>query len=133
MSYRLALEVHSLPPCNVSRNQHWRSKVRDKKAWGVLLRQAMGRQRRPVHPLKIARLTLTRRSLRRPDFDNLVSSFKAILDILQPRGKRNPMGLGVIANDTHEVIGVPEYIWEQALRGEGGVTILVEGADEEHI
>lgn len=73
---------------------------------------------RPPVPLKTAKLTLTRHSSRRGDYDGLVSSFKAIIDGL--------VEAQIIENDMHENIGVPEYRWEKAGLREGFVMIRVE-------
>ncbi|MEE9386377.1 MAG: hypothetical protein V3V08_23430 [Nannocystaceae bacterium] len=44
-------------------------------------------------------------------------SFKAIVDGL--------VSCGVLKDDTHAVIGTPEYCWEKAKRAEGHVTVEV--------
>jgi len=72
----------------------------------------------PESPLKKARLTLTRHSSVSPDPDGLVSGFKAIVDGL--------VLAGVLENDRFSNIGMPDYRWVKAKKGEGMVTILVE-------
>lgn len=70
---------------------------------------------RPRAPIARASLTLTRCSTTRPDPDGLTSSFKHIIDGL--------VKSGVLADDRHENIGFPTYLWEQAPRGKGCIRI----------
>lgn len=74
-----------------------------------------------------ATLRLTRHSSIEPDYDGLVYSFKALIDALQPPkgGKKPRIGASVIVDDKPSVIGVPDYKWEKAPRGQGHVTIEV--------
>ncbi len=121
--YRLHLEIARLPACNASRNVHWRTKQKERGEWAVLMRHALGVRQRPRTPLRRARLTLTRRSSRRPDFDNQTYAFKILIDLLQPDSKRNPGGLGIILNDNFETIGIPDYRWELERRGRVAITV----------
>lgn len=69
-------------------------------------------------PLQTARLTLTRYSTIEPDYDGLVSSFKPIIDGL--------VEAGFLAGDKRANIGVPDYRWEKAKRGQGRITVRIE-------
>lgn len=71
----------------------------------------------PEIPLLRARLKLTRCSAKRPDFDGTVSSFKWVIDGL--------VKAGVIINDDIDVIGEPEYKWEQTSPKCGHIKIEV--------
>ncbi len=69
-------------------------------------------------PLKKAKLTLTRFSSIKPDFDNRVISFKPIIDGL--------VLAGVIEDDNEDVIGIPEYPHEKTSPRKGQIRIHVE-------
>ena len=123
---RIVLDVPRLPPCNASRNVHWRVKYTERQDWGVLLKLAMGRQSRVGLPFARARAVFTRQSSREPDSDNLVASFKLVRDLLQVEAmRRNPYGLGIIQSDAPGWLEA-EYRWEKAARGKGGIRIEVE-------
>ena len=72
----------------------------------------------PREPLKKARITLTRMSSFQPDYDNLVISFKPILDGLKRAG--------VIVDDRMDNIGRPEYLHEKTSPRKGQIRIHVE-------
>jgi Holliday junction resolvase RusA-like endonuclease len=74
--------------------------------------------KRPPAPLKRAKLTLVRYSSVSPDFDGLVSSWKAPIDGL--------IHAGVIEDDSMEHIGVPAFHWEKAPPKRGKIFIGVE-------
>jgi Holliday junction resolvase RusA-like endonuclease len=92
----------------MNETRKWRSKVANKCA-----RLWMGKEK-----LTKAKVTFTRYSAVRPDFDNLAASFKAVQDGL--------IDGGVIENDTHAVIGNPAYEWVKASPRAGKITIKVE-------
>jgi Holliday junction resolvase RusA-like endonuclease len=73
----------------------------------------------PPEPLERARLTLTRLSSVEPDYDNLVISFKPIVDGL--------VKAGVLANDRSSNVGRPEYLWVKVGPRDGRITVRVEG------
>lgn len=72
----------------------------------------------PDKPLEKASVELTRSSSVEPDFDGLVSGFKAILDGL--------VICGVIASDKVSCISQPKYFWEKSPKRQGKVRIKVE-------
>lgn len=76
------------------------------------------RGRIPETPLKRAKLTLTRHSCREPDFDGLVSSFKACIDAL--------VETNVLENDKPSNIGGSVYLWVKGPQKFGFVTIKIE-------
>ena len=130
----IVLEVDRLPTCNTSDNRHWRSKTRDRAEWGMLMRAAWNdAQLRSDpfgcrgEPIERAHVVFIRRSSREPDSDNLIWSFKAVRDLLQPASKRNPRGLGLIVGDDPQHLEA-EYRWEKAPRGKGSVQIEVSEA-----
>ncbi len=72
----------------------------------------------PDAPLAHAHCTFTRFSSKRPDYDGLVHSMKPVLDGLV---KGN-----VLVDDSYDVIGVPQYLWEYVDRNNGHIQIQVE-------
>ena len=120
MNYRLEFELAGLPKMtnpSGSRSTHWRvvKKERDEWIYRVFL-ATLGK--RPDIPLPTAKLTLIRYSSVSPDPDGLVSGFKAIVDGL--------VKAGILDNDRFKNIGMPNYTWEKAGRGEGKVKVIVE-------
>jgi len=103
--YSLIFEIPGLPKTvNQIGRRHWAVKMKEAQEWklGVMC-ACMGKK--PLRPLKVANIFLTRFSRVRPDYDNLVNSFKAVLDGL--------IDAGIIENDRHENIGVPIYNWKK--------------------
>lgn len=119
--YQLKLVIPKLPTLSMN-GPHgcWRIKMVRTRQWQKTVVLAVGHQK-PEEPLKRAFITYIRHSSVQPDYDNLVSSFKAIQDGLK--------AAGVIVDDKHSVVGVPKYLWEKAPRGRGFVTIEVLGGD----
>lgn len=116
--YVLEFEILALPQITSNgRHGHWRAIHAARKRWKeAVLSSVMWRQ--PEKPLAKAKLTLTRHSSRECDFDNLVISFKPVIDGLKEAR--------VILDDKSSVIGQSEYRWEKAKIREGKITIRVE-------
>lgn len=72
----------------------------------------------PSEPLSKAKLTLTRYSLRQPDYDGLVGSFKFVIDAI--------VNHGIIKDDNMQVIGTPNYIWEKTSKGNYKIKVKIE-------
>lgn len=116
--YRLAFEIRGELPLlpNAMRFRHWTKEHANAKRWKYLV--ALKARPKPKRPLTSAKVTLTRLSSRRPDPDGLVGSFKVVLDALQR--------CGVLANDDHATIGMPDYRWEPEGRTNRGIRVEVE-------
>lgn len=71
----------------------------------------------PVKPLTKANLSLIRYSSRQQDFDNMVMSWKFVIDAL--------VNCGVLIGDSHKVIGQPEYLWQKAKKNEYKIVIKI--------
>lgn len=82
---------------NAKNKLHWTDKSRlihemsDEVARAIL--------KMPPQPLQKVSIVALRYGLKNPDWDNLQSSLKSLLDVLQPRSDRHPYGLGIIAGD----------------------------------
>lgn len=115
--YYLRIELDGLPKTtNRLRTISWRKSHTLAKIWkrDVWLHSW---HKRPKLPLQKAKLILTRCSSTRPDFDGLVSSFKCVIDGLTEAK--------VIAGDSHDHIGVPEYSWKVAKQKQGKIIVEV--------
>jgi hypothetical protein len=95
------------PTMNEWQRMHWARRGRIGRAMATEIWVALG-GKLPAKPLKRCRIRVERISTREPDPDSLVAGLKPLLDALQPRSKRHPYGLGIIADDTRECIGSPE-------------------------
>lgn len=117
--YFLEIEIFGLPkmPNQVLRG-HWTNAHKNSKKWVSQVWMKCW-HKKPEMPLKQAKLVLTRHTMRPPDFDGLVGSFKPVIDGL--------VRAGIIENDTQDCIGQPVYLREKAGRGKGKITITVEG------
>lgn len=118
-NYRLEITLAGLPSTPNAR-RHWRVVAKENKAWGLAVSLAVGNSK-PITPLQLARLTLTRVSTTEPDYDNNVSSFKCIVDGLRYAK--------VLADDKKKNIGESRYQWEKCKKNQCCVRILVEGLD----
>lgn len=117
--YELYFEIKGLPPTHNDqlRYKSWRTRQGNTKKWKKLVSEAIIEKRKPTQPLTKAKLVLTRHSTTRGDYDGRVSSFKSTIDGL--------VEAKILAGDTEDFIGIPEYLWEKAKRGEGKISVKV--------
>ncbi len=101
---------------NRTKGQHFRVYMQHRDEWKAKVNASIA-GKLPQEPLKRASLTLVRYSSIEPDFDGLVSSFKAILDALKGR---------VIEDDRPSCIGSPICKWEKTAPKQGRVKVIVE-------
>jgi hypothetical protein len=121
MSYMIEFEIKALPRLpNTLLGSHWRTRSEHAKKWKLLVAHAL-HMNKPDAPLKQAKLTLIRRSTKRPDYDGIVGGMKVILDSL--------VYCGVLIDDTHEVIGVPTYDHEKVGPKCGGIFVRIEAIE----
>ncbi len=115
--YRLEFILFGLPKmANRTRGQHFRVYMKHRDEWAQKVHGSIA-GKLPEEPLKRARIELTRFSSIEPDFDGLVSSFKAILDALRGR---------VILDDRPSCIGSPLCKWEKTAPKQGRIKVIVE-------
>lgn len=117
--YRLEFTMAGLPKTTNAKRGfgHWSQYYKESVKWKKNILPYLI-SKRPEAPLQKAKLTLVRGSSVEPDFDNLVSSFKHLIDAL--------VDARILVNDRCENIGQPSYAWEKAQQGKGYVRILVE-------
>ena len=120
MTAKYILEF-SIPALPKSPNQllgaHWTVRANHAKRWERLVWGYVW-PHKPKEPLKKAKVTFIRHSIRVMDADNLRSSFKCVADSL--------VKLGIIADDSMAVIGEPIVRHEKTKRKEQKITIKVE-------
>jgi len=112
------ITLDGLPRLQTNNYGHWSIRARSKKEWEIRVRGALGRNI-PAEPLERAEIACVRFSSSEPDHDNLVASFKPLIDGL--------VKARVIRDDKPSVIGSPNYTWERCKRGEGRVRVAVVG------
>jgi len=116
VTYSLTLTLPGLPSTPNAR-QHFMARARETKQWKRRV-FSLAWPKRPEAPLTKASITFTRCSSVRPDYDNLVASFKPVLDGLRQAR--------VIVDDKWANVGAPEYRWEMAKKAQGRILIRVE-------
>jgi Holliday junction resolvase RusA-like endonuclease len=120
MKYKLHIKLSGLPKLNNTHYSNWRVAMAERKKWRTASAWAcIGNK--PLFPLKKCTITCVRHSYgRQPDFDNLVVSFKSIIDGLKDAG--------VIVDDSSDVIVERLYRSEKAPAKKGWVEVIVEEA-----
>ncbi len=114
--FLLELDIDGLPKTpNELLHAHWSTVRSNSSYWKWLVRGAVGR-RRPRVPLPRASIVFTRYSASEPDWDNLVGSFKPVLDGLV-RSK-------VIEDDKPSNVNAA-YYWIRAPKTKGRISIQV--------
>jgi Holliday junction resolvase RusA-like endonuclease len=117
MSYRLEIELPGLPKNPNGSHGHWRTAHGIRKTW----RNAaclVAKTKAPPLPLSKCRLECTRFSTSSSDYDNLVASFKPLIDGLKDAG--------IIKDDNQNCIIERKYTCEKAKPKQGKVRIIVE-------
>lgn len=119
--YHLTIELDGLPSLQSGAFGHWSARRRHDSRWKQLVALET-RGKCPGEPLERALVVCTRYSCASPapDRDNLVASFKPLIDSLQGT---------VIENDSPEHM-TAEYHWENCPRGKGRVVMEVSEVGE---
>jgi Holliday junction resolvase RusA-like endonuclease len=126
-SIRIFFECHALPslkkskrkdpfPPSMNARLHWAQRAKISRMWRERVVYFVGRSK-PPKPLRRAHLTLIRHSSVQCDPDNLVASFKPLIDGLKDAG--------VLADD-RDITFKP--LWQKAAPGKGAIEIIVESA-----
>lgn len=113
--YSIRFEIVGLPSLlNIKAHPIVAGKKR--KLWRQWVLYSVG-MKRPPKPLQRAKLTFTRFSSSEPDYDNMVGSFKPLVDGL--------VDARVIIDDARKNIGTPEYLWIYCPPRQGKIRIEV--------
>jgi len=98
---------------------HFRAYQKERQGWRLMVLSAL-KGVRPAAPIQRARLVIIRHSAGYLDWDNALGGLKPLLDCLVTASKRNPDGLGLIADDNPIAMPEPPYMRQQKCRrGEG--------------
>ena len=116
--FRLEIILFGLPSTANSHKAHWAIAGKERKRWRAASCLSCLGQNRPPEPLDRAKITCTRYSASEPDFDNLVQSFKSVIDGLKDAK--------IIKDDKSSVIVERKYMWEKTAPKQGRISILVE-------
>ena len=108
--------IPELPSLNIANRPSRWAIIKEKKRWADLVQVYT---KKPRKPLEVALVTLRRCSTREPDHDNLVISFKYILDAIVNRG--------ILEDDKTKNFkyGKPDYKWAKVGQKEQGVHIEI--------
>jgi Holliday junction resolvase RusA-like endonuclease len=118
MKYHVIIEISGLPKTvNELGRKHWAVKVKHNRKWQEEIFYALQKKERPEKPLEKVVLQFTRYSSMEPDFDNLVNSFKPIMDAL--------VKAKIIKDDKPSIVGNPTYGWQKCKKGEGKIEIEI--------
>lgn len=116
MAYELFIEIPGLPKLiNELNYSHWAVKAKHAKQWKNLT-VALVSAKKPLKPLKKSTITCQRHSSAKPDMDNMIISFKNIIDGLKSGG--------VIEDDSPDHVNI-SYEWVQGRPARGFITIRV--------
>lgn len=116
MKYFLKVNINSVPSL-ANRHQHWAKTAKERKRWHELIAHAF-RIHKPKTPLELCVVRVVRFSSRMPDYDNLVYSFKPVVD-----GLKNA---GIIKNDDMLTIIDRKYSWCKVPEKMRHITVEVE-------
>lgn len=116
--YSLDVTIQGTPKLLLNSRGHWRTIHAEKKRWRLKTIAAIRKDQLPPKPLTAARITLTRFTSQESDFDNRVSSYKAVVDAL--------VEIGVIASDKDSVLKERHYPWEKVANRYSRIRIQVE-------
>lgn len=115
--FKLSFEINALPKITTNANSSWKARWVEARRWHRLVDEVVTyTHQQPPQPILKAHVILTRFAFgRRPDSDNLRSSFKHVLDAL--------VKSQVLVDDSHAVIGEPEVYWEPAKPKQGKIRV----------
>lgn len=115
---------------NVRDRKHWSARSRDKRDMTMEIMAAIGGPRYFPRPSwRNVRITVVRCSGGRLDPDNLVASVKGLLDCLCARSPRHPGGLGIIEDDSSDLLTL-EVRQSSAAPGAGSTVVRIECLDD---
>ena len=84
---------------NVYNSMHWTKKMRYRNELALLIAAKIPWKDRPKVPWAHWSILIERESTKEPDPIAILAGAKPILDILQPKSRRHPYGLGIVLND----------------------------------
>lgn len=111
MIEEISFELTTLPPLsNAYLNMHFRKRDKVKQSFLWLIREQV--KALPLScPWANAQLSFIRYSPRVPDFDNMVGSYKVLMDCFTLPIGRKKYGLGILVDDTYNNTGQWDCHW----------------------
>lgn len=98
----IRFDLPPLPTLNVLMRMHWATRRTAERKIGRMVAGLTFDLPTGAPPYEKARITIIRHAVRDVDPDGLPAISKLLLDVLQPRSKWHPCGLGIIAGDDPE-------------------------------
>ena len=117
---------------NVALRQHWAERRDERKHLHDEVMVALGGTRHLPRPcFARARVTVWQHRVSLMDPDNLTAACKALLDVLQPRSDRHPLGIstGIIADDSAECCELVVRQIKEAHRSDQRTVVVIEELD----
>lgn len=117
--YRLDITIPGLPKILANmKSRNWRASYFEKKKWMKLTCDHITAPLKPSNALTRASVMLIRNSSRQPDRDNLMSSWKAVIDGL--------VVARVLEDDNCDVIAELKSEWQKCRPKDSHIRIIVE-------
>lgn len=116
MGFRIKLTIPGKPELSNGSHGHWATINKQRKRWHDAVARAI--EYRPTEPLKMCSIICHRFSSNKCDYDNLVYSFKPLVDGL--------VHSGIIIDDDLFTIVDRKYLWSKTKRDKPFITIEVE-------
>ena len=120
-SFETTLTIQGLPKTpNELRFRKWYITTTHDKKWKRKISESIlfSEKQKPEKPLEKVKIYFERHSSKQPDFDNLVGSFKPILDALVENG--------IIIDDAMKHMEVQNYKWIKCCPKKGHIVIRIE-------
>lgn len=117
----------ALPLLNTLLRMHWaqRRKLMERLAW--LVHTHSGHRQMEGLPMERCQVWVERRSSGgAADHDGLVGSIKPLMDVLVMPSQRNPHGLGIILDDSPDVVGQPRVTQVKVPRRDQSTRVRIE-------
>jgi len=121
------IEISGQPQLQRGRFGHWGNRMRHDRDWQERVAWMLrGKGLRGALLLEHVSIVCMRfGSGKEPDRDNLAISFKPLLDALKPMSASNRYGVGLIRDDSPDVIAYQTYAWQKVTRHAESVTLRI--------
>lgn len=118
-NFRIKLTIPGKPELSNGGRAHWAVINKQRQRWHAAVARAV--LFKPQEPLTMVKLTCIRHSSNKCDYDNLVYSFKPVVDGL--------VNAGIIIDDDLFTIVERRYFWCKTSRDKPFITVEVEAID----
>jgi Holliday junction resolvase RusA-like endonuclease len=115
LKFKTKITVQGKPDLPNKSHSHWSVEEKRRKLWHGKMARAI--HYRPNKPLSKVKMICTRYSSRKPDYDNLVYSFKAVVDSLVKES--------IIVDDDLFTIVERHYFWVKTKEVDSFITVEV--------